>query len=103
MTASETGSIGARQIDDRQGSDRHGLHGDGIALEDIEGDRAEREGEPVEGVVPEAQQVDRERRASLERGDQQDRQDEQGARQRRGIAPDGGAERARTFRQDGHS
>ena len=91
------------EIDPGQDGDRDGLHRHGIALEDVERNRAEGEGEPVEIVVPEAQQVDRDRQAAIERGAEPDRQDEQAARQRRAMAPDGGAERPGTIRQDGHS
>lgn len=84
-----------REIDRRQEDDRDGLHRHGIALEDLEPDRPEGEGQPVEIVVPEAQQIDRERHALIERGAEQDRQDEQGARQRRAVVRHDGADRLR--------
>ena len=75
------------EVDRRQGGDRNGLHRDRIALEDVKRDCPESEGQPVEIVVPEAQQIGRRRQAAIERGAEQDQEDKQGARQRRRIAP----------------
>ena len=91
------------EIDHGQDGDRDGLHRHGIALEDVERNRAKGEGEPIEIVVPEAQQIDRDGQASIESGAEHDQQDEQAAGQSRAIAPDDGAERSGTIRQDGHS
>ena len=61
------------KIDDRQGGDRDGLRDDSAALEGAEGLHTEREGHPIEAIVPEAQEIDPERKALLAWNNRQDR------------------------------